>query len=38
MIVDVVTIDTGCSDMNKPTQDKGGYIVERLANNMVDRV
>ena len=36
MIVDVVTIDTGRSDMNEPAQDKGGYIVERLANNMVD--
>ena len=36
MIGDVVMMDTGHSDVNEPAQAKRGYIVERLANNMVD--
>ena len=36
MIGDLVTIDTGHSDVNEPTQAKRCYIVEGLANNMVD--
>ena len=36
MIGDLVTIDTGHSDVNEPTQAKRCDIVEGLANNMVD--